>query len=317
MGDNPPPPPPMGRSWGIVNSIDVFNGEDGLSVTAFIDLINTVGTMTNLGSAAKCQVARLKLRGSAREFLESDPPLGVTADWPTLSTALLNRFRPRETQHTIAQKFSQAKQKPGESVQNFATRIRRIAHQWNESLGVPLTQQEKETRRRILAISTKDNFCRGLSDSIRRFVLARCPPDLDAAISAAIEESLSAEMDAAAATPVFGVTFSDQGQRPGTSGGGARAAGPGPYSSQDAGHGAGRRGSGGRGRGEARGGPRGNSGPPVGSCNRCGRPGHYAKFCRTPWDRIQQVSNMPGSNYGQGNASRVSHHASRGGFQRY
>ena len=293
-------------------------------MTAFIDLINTIGTIGNLNDASKCQVTRLKLRGSAREFLESDPRLGVTVDWGTLSTALLERFRPRETQHTIAQKFTQAKQKPGESVQNFATRVRRLAHQWNESLGVPATQQEKETRRRILAISTKDNFCRGLNDAIRRFVLARCPQDLDAAISAAIEESLSSEMDAQATVPIFGITQTQehgQGPRANQEGPGPRSgashagAGRGANSTQQQ-PGVAPRGPAGRGSSQWAGRGASSSGPRrfSGNCYRCGKPNHAARECRTPWEKIGQVSNLPSRNNYQGNANRIPQNASRGRF---
>ena len=194
--------------WSVLSAIDTFAGDaEGISVREFVDLINIAGTLGKWADATRCQVARLRMRGAARQLLESDPEINTTVIWPTFVTALKERFKSRETTTTLAQRFYQCDQRTGESVMEYATRIKRLSNQLNESYGTPANTTERDVRRTMMAANTKEVFMRGLNSKIRRQVLSRDPATLEVAITAAIQEELSAALDERSVVPVFTVAL--------------------------------------------------------------------------------------------------------------
>ncbi|KAE8742531.1 hypothetical protein FOCC_FOCC011941 [Frankliniella occidentalis] len=175
----------------VLGSVEPFSGEPegGYGVQAFLQAVSMAADLAKLVEAEKCQLCRLKLRGAAREFLETDPDLPALQSWGELSKRLLQRFAPADDVYTLSTQFHAAKQRSNESVAAFASRLQRLGARWNEARG-PTTDADKAVRRAILAEMVLNQFVQGLDSRYRKYVQIQRPADIEQALRFAKAEEL-------------------------------------------------------------------------------------------------------------------------------
>lgn len=155
----------------LLDSIESFSGEhDALDVCQWIQQIEDAEVLAKWNKPQVCVIARLKMRGAARDFLSSDPELNTMENWEKFKEKIVDRFHVRETTIMLTQKLSSSTQQIGESARAFAARLQRIANKLNESRGEPADIAERDMRRRIIASDVRAQFLKGLSSDIRSMV---------------------------------------------------------------------------------------------------------------------------------------------------
>lgn len=129
--------------------------------------------MAQLQESEKCGFCRLKLRGSAREWLGSDPDLPAITSWEDLRTRLLLRFNPAADAAMLARQFATTRQKSGESVAAFAARLKRLGARWNEARGGQPSSTDRAARPGFITDSVLGQFLTGLDPRIRKYVTVK------------------------------------------------------------------------------------------------------------------------------------------------
>lgn len=158
-------------SFACLSSIDTFSGDlDTLDVRDWIQQIDHAGVLASWDPSQHCQVAKLKMRGAARDFLSTNPDLPLMRDWEEFKKHIFARFHVQETTMMLTQKLTSATQQRGESARAFASRLQRIANRLNESRGPPKNNAERDLRRSIINADVCAQFLKGLSPNIRSLV---------------------------------------------------------------------------------------------------------------------------------------------------
>lgn len=174
-----------------LSAVEEFSGDDpSYNVRDFLGAVDAAAKMANLQETEKCNFCRLKLRGSAREWLGTDPELPALKKWTDLEEQLETRFNPAADAASISQQIAMSKQKVGESVAQFATRLQRLGVRWNEARGLPSTSTERDARRAFINDSVLGQFLTGLDPRIKKYVQVQKPKDMKAAIAAAQSEEM-------------------------------------------------------------------------------------------------------------------------------
>lgn len=117
------------------------------------------------------------LKGKARETysLMSDEE---AANYNTLRDTLLNKFR--LTAEEYRRRFRAAKRLPGETTQEFATKLEMWLSRWQELAG------KKKTYEDLRNLFIVEKFIEGIPFDQARFVLERVPKDIEEAVATAL-----------------------------------------------------------------------------------------------------------------------------------
>ena len=179
------------RITGTLSLIPNFNGlhGDATKVETFITAIEGVAKLDGWSQQQQCAIARLRLMPPARDFLESDPALLTTETWNDIKTALLSRFQIHEPRDTTYKQLVECTQLPHEDVRAYAARLQITG---NKTLPPSGDAAEMAVRRKLLQEQLLGQFCKGIKDSIRRFVVTHAPKSLDDAVEIAKREELYA-----------------------------------------------------------------------------------------------------------------------------
>ncbi|GFW87412.1 hypothetical protein TNCV_1267851 [Trichonephila clavipes] len=139
----------------------------------------------------KVTILKLKLAGIAEEFFLSDPTHSHLTEYNDIARILIKRFEKAVPLSTRLQLFSSCIQGSSESVQEFAARINKLGTQIFQSGNSAQNTAVRNANDQLL----QSRFISGLTNDIRRFVLARDPLNLDESISAALIEEQNMKLN--------------------------------------------------------------------------------------------------------------------------
>ena len=146
--------------------VEYFSGQYGHSAEAdaWIRAIDELADAAGWGHKTSLKLARLRLRGAARLWLEAAELSDSMDDWPKFKGAFRTRFGERTD--TLLTRLAQCKQERGERVQEYADRFLQLAH--------------RAGRRRDDAL--EHQFIRGLRTFLRNQVVIQCLTDISEVI---------------------------------------------------------------------------------------------------------------------------------------
>lgn len=165
-----------------------FTGDDDVSVEQFFETLELAKFLGTWSEEQVLAVAKLRLGGTAMEFIRSTPKAGET--WATFQDKLKKRFMPRLHRYFLEQKFVNCKQGQTETVHTFSTRLRLIARQLANCKSSTSGQNVTDLPFEISKLEERimHQFLVGLRTDLRRFVLVREPKSFEEALNAALLE---------------------------------------------------------------------------------------------------------------------------------
>ena len=186
-GNGPNETAPPARIAGAISLVSPFSGlpTDRYRIQDFISNIEEAALLDGWSDTQKCAITRLRLQPPAKDFLETDTSLPTTTSWTSLREALMTRFVVSEPYAQAYKLLTDCFQKQNESVQDYASRLRILG---NKTLRLGTDPTENSVRRKVLQEHLLLQFCKGLQDSLKRFVATHDPSSLDDALSIAQRE---------------------------------------------------------------------------------------------------------------------------------
>ena len=168
------------RVQGLTKHVRTFHGEGN---TKFLNWLSDMDQMaTTCDSERMCVLATMTLGGTAGLYVTRLTNSPIT--WTDLRQKLRQRFGEADNPRISREKLRNTKQHKGESVQNFAERLRAAAKDVFDDL-------ETTDARNVLV----DTFQRGLKDDkLARQIIRKNCTDLDSAEKAALKESQTDKM---------------------------------------------------------------------------------------------------------------------------
>lgn len=144
QANQPPPAPPVPGNLGqITNSfqqlqmelragrisreITKFNGDGYKKFRQWLNDIERYRTALNAGDDATLAMCFESLRGSAADFLTRTVQQNPNVTWQQFRALMVGQYSDVSDAHIALQTLRKIKQKPGESIQGFAERIRQLA----------------------------------------------------------------------------------------------------------------------------------------------------------------------------------------------
>ena len=169
-----------------VHLIPNFCGDDSVTVEKFIDSLKTVSHLSAWSESHTLCAARLRISGTAGEYIVANPH--ILDSFEVFQKSLKERFTPKISLVSLERSFISCLQQPLESVQEFSTRLRRLAIQLREANANPNT----EATRKMIEDRLFVQFLAGLRQDIGRFVLVRNPINILQAEEHALQEEANA-----------------------------------------------------------------------------------------------------------------------------
>jgi len=166
-----------------IDSIPNFEGHS--SIEEFLSIIEETAVLANWSEEQRLSVARLKLRGQAKQLLEAEPTLKNTKQWKDLKEALQNQFTKHFVSGSAMKQFIECKQRMGESCRQFLTRLKILGNRTLKLTRIPGTDQIIKTK---LEQDITSQFVLGLCLPIKQRVLSANPTGLEDALEIAERE---------------------------------------------------------------------------------------------------------------------------------
>lgn len=120
------------------------------------------------------------MKGEAGHWLEANPDIKSENVYDKFKKSALDRFEPVEVLSHAISNLMATMQKPTETVDEFATRIRLAGR---KAVRTSTDPAETKIRQDVLGENLLAQFLRGLKKSIRRQVLSRSPKTFAEAIT--------------------------------------------------------------------------------------------------------------------------------------
>lgn len=184
--------PPMGQ-MGSANLVETFTGTGTVSIEIFLKSIDRAASLGKWNERQRIELAKLKLRGEAAEFLESHPTIETLHNWSEFKLILTNQYKRKISLAAATIELGQCMQKANERAADYATRIRNVGR---NMVSPGATPEETVIRSTMLDQFLCAQFQRGLREGIRRFVLSKHPATLAEAIVQAAEEEQNESINA-------------------------------------------------------------------------------------------------------------------------
>lgn len=171
---------------GAVMCLDIVPTYDGQgSIGDFMSIIEETAILANWSDRQKTCIVRLKLRGKAKQFIDSEPELQTTADWAKLKQELRTQFSRPCVKGSAIKNFIECRQRIGETCRQYLTRLKLLANKTLELTG-DATDDAADRRKLEKDISTQ--FVLGLVHPLKQRVLSKNPSNLTAALECAEQE---------------------------------------------------------------------------------------------------------------------------------
>ena len=170
---------------GAIELVSLFDGIT--KVNDFIDNLESVAKLMNLNQPQCKALAILKLRGKAKEFLDTHLRIKTEGTWDDLKTGLKKRFEKQKLPGQVEHEFQNCKQRVGESIRDFSERVRKLG-----LLTVTYTDDPQHNIFTTNAL-TRDFlriFKTGLLGVVRQRVMSKNPKEFEEAIEIAEQEEI-------------------------------------------------------------------------------------------------------------------------------
>jgi hypothetical protein len=154
---------------GVMNMVPVFDASSASSLADFIDGLSTAQLIGGWDSMQTIAIAKSKCIGKAKEFF-TDVNWKVIQDIPTFLEQFTSYFS--ATPSISKAEFYATRQKAGETVSAFKSRLERLAPALLAGMA-NLTAEEKEGAHKLYKIQLRDQFITGLRDSLKRALLVQ------------------------------------------------------------------------------------------------------------------------------------------------
>jgi hypothetical protein len=168
---------------GYLAFIPEFDGKSsGLSVIEFLNQVNEVGNVCNWDENKRILIARLKMRGLARLFLNHSSEFNNISVWTDFCSILKKRFIPVINEITKVSQYLEASQKAKESILDFASRLSML-HDRAKPPPADESIEDTTTRLAYKCRDMKPLFIRGLFDQeLTRHVMVKNPNSFQQAV---------------------------------------------------------------------------------------------------------------------------------------
>lgn len=185
MPETPPPETVHVNIGGMLAFVDDFSGDaSSVSAARYFESIEEAALLGNWSPVHQAGIARLKLKGPAREFLEGETEL-KTANYATLKKAILECFARRDTSIARNSALLTCVQRPAETVQQYATRLKIVGR---STLITTQSEEENAVRKKVLEETLLGRFVEGLRGHFKRFVMHADPKTFKDAVELAERE---------------------------------------------------------------------------------------------------------------------------------
>lgn len=167
--------------------IPTVTGDDtGPKIRDFLQILEQVANMGGWQEKQMIGMARCKMVAAAQDFAWRDEEVASAATYKSFKALALKRFD-NEPASIKVQKFLNARQNVGEDARSFASRLKKLGA---ETLGDVEAEDasKKCLRREILNEQLLSQFLNGLCDPVRRFALSRDPKTFPDAVEVAARE---------------------------------------------------------------------------------------------------------------------------------
>jgi len=185
------------------------NGKDEVPARDFIDRVEAISASKGKGDANSCTEFFLALRGDALKWCKSLKNLGIAKDnWPGLKARFLRDYE-FKIPGTVVYKLESLKQKPGESVMDFYSRVDEQIELFFEGFEAATNQQAINCRMYF----QKGMFIGGLREEIKTKVMETTLGTMAEVRDKAMQTEFIAQhgnTKTAEATPVFSMEMLDQ-----------------------------------------------------------------------------------------------------------
>lgn len=167
-----------------IDSIPIFDGTT--SVNDYFNLIDETALLAGWTVAQKTSIARLKLRGPAKEFLESDEAI-KTANWEALKEYFYSQFKPVTIPGQALQNFLKCVQTPYQSAREYLVRLKILGARMAK---LSDNAAERAFQQAKLQQDILQQFIFNLRMPVRQRVLSKNPQTLREALEVAEMEEL-------------------------------------------------------------------------------------------------------------------------------
>jgi hypothetical protein len=117
-------------------------------VEQFLDAASIASIVNGWTPDQTLAIARLRPGGAANDYIRANESFATTS-WDHLKCALAKRFRLRIPRHALELKFIGCIQKRGESVSEYATRLRLLGRQIEQTFSATPDAAKGETKKSI------------------------------------------------------------------------------------------------------------------------------------------------------------------------
>lgn len=169
-----------------INAIQIFDGTS--KVETFIENLEDAAKLTKLEDHEIVTIARLKLVGRAKDFLDSEPSLKGVIKFDILKAALIDRFRKFKLPNTVLIEFNNCKQLQNEPIREFVSRLKTLGY---NSMERSSDAAEQVFIKKRLEVDMKRIFLLGLADAeIKKRVMSQNPETLSQTVEIALNEEI-------------------------------------------------------------------------------------------------------------------------------
>lgn len=166
---------------GMLNCIPIFTGtDDFLTAKQFFETIEELAVIAGWTDPVKILATKARFKGAAAQFLADAVDVRKERDFTQFKNAVIQRFDASLPITVKLQKFTTCKQKAGESVAQYVTRLRGLAHAYMEALDMNNIQVREMADKMKLS-----QFLNGLNQALRRQVMAFNPLTFDESVDRA------------------------------------------------------------------------------------------------------------------------------------
>lgn len=186
-------PIPVTIQSAVALSLETIPDYDGSTeVKEFLERVEQTAILGNWDESKRTIIARLKLKGEAHKFVQSEPYLRETSTtWDVFKKALSKRFKKLKLPGQVIQEFHDCKQRVSESVREYVARLRTAGH---KTVELGSDEQKNAWARDQLKEGMKTQFMLGLRMPLQQRVLSAHPKTFDEAIEMAEREEIVERM---------------------------------------------------------------------------------------------------------------------------